>query len=75
MLIPDSSPKLAIAWLAVKPCKTSLAGSIIAISVLISEVAVLIRVIGADDVKSGLSSPLGEHNFPPFIKKNIMLVI
>ena len=46
----------------------SLAGRSTAISVLMSEVAVRMNVIGADETNSGFNSDFGKESRPPFVK-------
>ena len=53
------------------PVETSLAGKTTAINEFINEVAVLIAVMGAEDINKGFKVCLVLFNLPPFIKNSI----
>ena len=73
--MPKTLPKSEVASEGEMPKKSNLAGNITATSVFISEVDVLIAVIGAEDRISGEISPNGLESFPPFAKKIIIDIV
>ncbi len=69
---PAAEPKALIAAAFVQPADISRSGRITDTSEIVKEFAVRIRVMGADDLKSGFSWVLGLHILF-FLTKNTMV--